>query len=89
MTIRTLGKQDRKCKGSEARPMPGISRGKKQGRLCGWNSVNEEQMEKEEVFQEVEGLVTSHGKNSYEKNHLTVEPQSLLTRAVCKTHKQP
>ena len=69
--------------------MPDISRRGKQGRLCGWNSVNEEQTEKEEVFQEVEGLVTGHGENSREKNHLTVEPQSLLTGAVCKTHKQP
>lgn len=51
--------------------------------------MNEEQTEKEEVVQEVEGLVTGHGKISREKNHLTVEPQSLLTRAVCKTQKQP
>lgn len=51
--------------------------------------MNEEQTEKEEVFQKIEGLVTDHGKNSCEKNHLTVKPQPLLTRAVCKTHKQP
>lgn len=27
VAVRTLGKQDRKCKGSEARPMPDISGG--------------------------------------------------------------
>lgn len=47
--------------------------------------MNEEQTEKE-VFQEIEGLVTDPGKNSCEKNHSTVKPQPLLTRAVCKTH---
>lgn len=51
--------------------------------------MNEEQTEKKEVFQEIEGLVTDPGKNSCEKNHSTVKPLSLLTRAVCKTHKQP
>lgn len=28
VAVRTLGKQDRRCKGSEVRPMPDISRGK-------------------------------------------------------------
>lgn len=51
--------------------------------------MKEEQTEKKEVFQEIEGLATDHGKNSCEKNHSTVKSQPLLTRAVCKTHKQP